>query len=399
VYDSSTDDPATWSGTYLNASSDPDGGVALIRHLNYLLAFGNWSTECLYDNGTPTGSPLAVNQSAKLEIGCASGYSVAKAEQTVLWVGQGLTEGRGVYLMNGMSPVKVSSRHIEKYLNTDDMVGVSAYCMKNAGHTLYVLTLPTSNITFVFDIDEKEWYQWTSVSLTTTVEDSLTFTTTNILGSGIRMINVGDLIVFNSIATNTTNVLEGQQYWVASVTQYVGYYSFTLSISRGGTNITPSDTTVYLLTNRSSGAIENYFAPTFFNGNIDYQSALYALGDDDGKIYKLDPSYTSDNGESIYFRTVLPIVDSGTTKRKFYRRVELIGDKVVGSASIRYYNDDYSTPSTWRTVSLINERPQAFQFGSGRRRAWEILITDNIPVRLDALEVDFDIGRMEGAQG
>jgi hypothetical protein len=321
VYNSASNDPSTWTGAYLQASSDPDGGTGLIRHLNYLMAFGEWSTEFFYDAGNPIGSPLAVNQSAKLEIGCANGYSIAQAEQTIIWVGQTLTEGRSVYLMDGLSPIKISNRYIEKYLNSASMgnmillgqtvSSVASYCMKISGHSLYVLTLSDLNITFVYDLDEKEWYQWTSQS--------------------------GD--------TGTPN----------------------------------------------SGT-EGYFSPTFFNGNIEYQAAIILQDDDTGLFYKMDPSFTNDNGNLIYMRAVSTNTDSGTTKRKFYKRSELVGDKVSGTAWIRHSGDDYNTWSTYRSMDLSASRSILWQNGTDRRRAHEVFVSDSIPVRLEALEIDFDIG-------
>ena len=165
IYGSNIEDPTTWNAlNYISATSEPDGLVAIAKQLNYLVAFGQWTTQFFYDAGNATGSPLNVNLAATLNIGCANGNSVASIEQTTLWVGTSLSEGRSVYLMDGLSPVKVSNRYIDKYLNGDAMTNVRSYCLKISGHSLYVLTLKDSNVTFVFDLDEKAWYQWSSQS-------------------------------------------------------------------------------------------------------------------------------------------------------------------------------------------------------------------------------------------
>ena len=65
---------------------------------------------------------------------------------------------------------------------------------------------------------------------------------------------------------------------------------------------------------------------------------------------------------------------------------------------IRHTDDDYQTWSNYRTVDLSKPRAQLYQSGAARRRAWEFLITDPVPVRLDAAEVDFEIGEMEQDQ-
>ena len=63
--------------------------------------------------------------------------------------------------------------------------------------------------------------------------------------------------------------------------------------------------------------------------------------------------------------------------------------------NIRSSNDDYKTWSAYRTVNLNASRPQIYQTGQARRRAWEFLCTENQPLRLDCAEIDFEIGELE----
>ena len=91
-------------------------------------------------------------------------------------------------------------------------------------------------------------------------------------------------------------------------------------------------------------------------------------------------------------------MDNGSTKRKFYGRLEIIGDKVAATMQIRHSGDDYNTWSNYRTVDLNASRSQVYLSGADRRRAWEFLVTSNAPLRLDAAEVDFRIGEMDQEQ-
>lgn len=313
IYGSNIEDPTTWNAlNYISAVSEPDGLVAIAKQLNYLVAFGQWTTQFFYDAGNTTGSPLNVNSQANLNIGCANGNSVASIEQTLLWVGTSLAEGRSIYLLEGTSPVKVSNRYIDKYLNGDTMTNVRSYCLKISGHSLYVLTLKDSNVTFVFDLDERAWYQWSS----------------------------------------------------------------------------------------QSGGTETYFTPTFFSSQEEYFPGYWFQDESSGLLYSMSPTVYQDSGNGIYFRAVTERKDSGTTKRKFYTRVEPIGDTQSGTLSIRHTDDDYVTWSTYRVVDLSIGRPVLYQLGSSRRRAWEVFSSDNIPIRLQALEMDIHIGEESaGAQG
>lgn len=164
IYTSNVGDPTTWNAlNYISSNSQPDKATGIISHLNYVVAFNAWSTQFFYDAGTSTGSPLLPNASANLEIGCANGNSIAKFEQTVIWVGQSNTAGKGIYLLNGISPNKISNQYIDKYLDADGVTNCTAYGIKYNGHSWYILTLPDIDVTFVFDLDEKVWTFWSSV--------------------------------------------------------------------------------------------------------------------------------------------------------------------------------------------------------------------------------------------
>ena len=315
LYTSNVNDPTTWSALdYISAESEPDSLVGIAKHLNYVLAFGQWSTDFFYDAGNPTASPLAVAQSYKNEIGCANGNSIVQFEQSVAWVGQSKSTGPGVFMMEGVSPVKVSTPYIERCLGNSTLTDIRAYTFKYNGHMFYVLTLHDLNMTLVYDVNEKTWYNWT-------------------------MWAPGD-----------------------SETGVLGIYG------------------------------EQYFRPSFFAGT---SLIYYMLDDDNGTLYTLSDTNYTDAGAPIYYRAVTDIIDSGTTKRKFYNRVEIIGDKVPAIMNIRHTGDDYKTWSTYRQVDLNKTRSQVYQAGADRRRAWEFLCTDAQPIRLDAAEVDFNIGELE----
>ena len=67
--------------------------------------------------------------------------------------------------MDGTSPTRISTPHIERFLEASSMTNVRAYTYKFDGHLLYVLTLHDLNVTIVFDAIEKMWYQWTMYSV------------------------------------------------------------------------------------------------------------------------------------------------------------------------------------------------------------------------------------------
>ena len=315
IYTSDPNNPTVWNAlNYITAEAEPDGLVGIVKHLNYILAFGQWSTDFYYDTGSYPGSPLAIATPYHIELGCANGDSICSFEQTTVWIGTAKEQGPSVYSIMGVSPSKISTPFIDRILNNSTLTDVLAYPLRINGHTFYILTLADLNQTLVYDLNEKQWYQWTMYA----IGDS---------DSGVN-----------------------------------GIYA------------------------------EQYFRPSYFAG---VGETYFLLDDDNGKLYTLSDTYYNDDGAPIYYRSITPIMDSGTTKRKFYHSVEIVGDKIPATMNIRHTSDDYKTWSNYRQVNLNNERPQVYQAGASRRRAWEFLCTDNQPIRLEAAEIDFDIGELE----
>ncbi len=301
--------PDLWNPlNYILVQEEPSPGVALTKHLNYIVALTKWSTEFFYDAGNaPPGSALLPNPSVRIEIGCASANSVCSdIEQTVVWIGDSKQYGKSVYLMDGLSPVKISTKYIEKYLNADaNLSDAHGRSLKIAGHTFYVLTLKDLGYTFVYDLDQKEWYQWTS------------------------LVN----------------------------------------------------------------GVQTYFQPQYY---AKLNGLNLCLSNTDGTLNELDTGVYNDNGSAITIRIVTPNGDSGNTHYKFYRKVELIGDKTSSTWSVSHSANDYVSFSTARSIDGSKTRAMLTQLGSDRRRAWQFVTSSNVAIRIECAELDFDVGRMEG---
>ena len=181
IWNSEPNDPTKWDAlNYITAEAEPDQAVALAKHLNYLIVFGQWSTEFFYDAGSTTGSPLLPNQTFRIEFGCANGDSVVEMEQTVVWVGVGQNNGKMVLMLDGTRPVQVSDASIERILNGSSLENIRAYSLKISGHYFYVLNLLDDDITLVLDVKSKQWCIWTSyVNNQETILDGVFYTSYN----------------------------------------------------------------------------------------------------------------------------------------------------------------------------------------------------------------------------
>jgi hypothetical protein len=149
-------DPWNWHpANTINAEAVPDGGVAIARHFNYVAALGPKTLEFFYDAANTSGSVLNRVSGSIIYAGCASARTLATLKGILFYV----SDGGKVYAVENMAPSRISSPAIERILQAADFSDATAQAFEIPGHTLYVLTLPTSNITLACDLSTKQWFQ------------------------------------------------------------------------------------------------------------------------------------------------------------------------------------------------------------------------------------------------
>lgn len=144
---------------FSSAEGSPDGIVAINVDHRECWVFGTDSIEVWYDAGLQD-FPLQRIQGAFNEIGCVAAFSVAKLDNGLFWLGCD-ARGQGiVYRANGYTGTRVSTHAIEyaiqSYGNISDAV---AYTYQQDGHAFYVLTFPSANATWVYDVSTQAWHE------------------------------------------------------------------------------------------------------------------------------------------------------------------------------------------------------------------------------------------------
>ena len=144
---------------FASAEGSPDNLVSSIVDHSEAWLFGTNTVEVWYNAGN-AGFPLQRIQGAFMEIGCAATYSVAKLDNSVFWLGAD-TRGKGVvYRAKGYSGVRLSTHAVEwqiqQYANISD---ATAYTYQQDGHSFYVLSFPSANATWVYDVATGVWHE------------------------------------------------------------------------------------------------------------------------------------------------------------------------------------------------------------------------------------------------
>jgi len=145
---------------FASAEGNPDNLVSSITDHSEVWLFGTTSVEVWYNAALGSGFPLQRIQGAFNEIGCAATFSVAKLDNGLFWLGAD-NRGQGiVYRSQGYTGLRISTHAIEwqiqQYGNISDAI---AYTYQQDGHSFYVLTFPTAQATWVYDIAAQAWHE------------------------------------------------------------------------------------------------------------------------------------------------------------------------------------------------------------------------------------------------
>ena len=135
--------------------------------------------------------------------------------------------------------------------------------------------------------------------------------------------------------------------------------------------------------------VEGYFKGAFYAKFSNMDLIQHAIS---GVIYEMNPNVYEDYGNPIQVLCRTPLVDFGNSNRKFFSDIQVVGDKIDSFALMRYTNDDYQTFSAWQNINLNNSKSQVSRNGQARRRAFDLLHADNVPLRLQSLECNVEQG-------
>ena len=137
---------------FSSADSQPDAIVTLFDNRREVWLFGTDSTEVWINAGLP-GFAFQRLQGVFLPQGCAAAASPALVGSAIAWLGRDDQGGGVVYIQTGYQATRISTHAIEYaiqgYATMADAIG---YSYQQEGHFFYVLTFPSGNATWVYDL-------------------------------------------------------------------------------------------------------------------------------------------------------------------------------------------------------------------------------------------------------
>lgn len=399
IHGSAIGDVTSWNALNYLTASDPAGvGIALAQHVNYAVSFSDASMTFYYDATNPApGSPLGYAQNLTQQVGCVSAGSIAAVGDSLVFMSK-TENGRSISILDGqaLAPLKISSPSIDSILNLDSLVGVSAFPLAISGRFFYILTLPATKITLVYNLTEKHWTYWASGTLGTPISATLTLgadlkTVSGVLASGTLLPGVSIEVAgaLNPLFNDTFTVLtadgvnftfellynsylidEYANFLVTELGEYITAVQVPVAGAVAGTITIAEHGTTYFSVMASAGA-----------GLV--------LDKASGKVSKISPTTYKDFSGAIDFNIVTANMASDESTRLVrIGSADVRGDKVVSPAYLRYTDNDYQNWSTYRPLNMATDRCRIVRLGATRRRAFHFRHLANTSMRVQELILD-----------
>lgn len=145
--------------SYATAESTPDNITAIITFNRELWLFGAQSVERYYGTGS-SNAPFSRLSGGAMAFGCVAPDSIISLSTGVIWLGVSEFGGNQIVMSAGGLPERISTHALEEeissYSKTSD---ASAYAYQQEGHVFYVISFPSANVTFCFDVSTGLWHQ------------------------------------------------------------------------------------------------------------------------------------------------------------------------------------------------------------------------------------------------
>lgn len=157
---SNVSDLKTWPATsFASTTGNQNNLVGAVSLQREIWLFGEVATEVWYNAGNAYFTFLR-RPDVFVEYGCVAKQSIVQADNSIFLLGKPKEGGAVVIRMNGFTPQIISTDAINYQISTYTTVSDAfAFAYSQEGHTFYVLTFPTANVTWVYDIATQMWHQ------------------------------------------------------------------------------------------------------------------------------------------------------------------------------------------------------------------------------------------------
>lgn len=137
----------------------PDNLVSMIVDHREVYLLGEVSSEVWIDSGL---FPFAFQRipGTSTQHGIAAKFSVSRIGNSFAYVSRNIRGQAQIMMMNGYTPTRISTHAVENTLVDQYITDARAWTYQLEGHEVYVVSFPTLDLTWAYDISTGMWHKW-----------------------------------------------------------------------------------------------------------------------------------------------------------------------------------------------------------------------------------------------
>jgi len=151
--------PITPALSYGNKDGAPDNLVSIIVDHREVYLMGEESSEVWVDAGT-FPFPFQRIPGTSTQHGIVAKFSVARLGNSFAYLSRNIRGQSQIMMMNGYIPQRISTHAVENTLVNQYVQDAVAFTYQLEGHEVYVISFPTLDITWAYDITTSMWHKW-----------------------------------------------------------------------------------------------------------------------------------------------------------------------------------------------------------------------------------------------
>jgi hypothetical protein len=162
-------DGMTWPGIQVNAVSVfPENIVSIKVNHRELWVMGTQHIQPYQNTGSD--NIYDVIPGTLIEKGCAATFAPCRVDNSVFWIDEDERGGRSAWRSQGYTPARISTHAVETDLASYPSASISglvSYAYQEEGHLFWVLYIPGSSWSWVYDVVEGLWHKrasWDAVA-------------------------------------------------------------------------------------------------------------------------------------------------------------------------------------------------------------------------------------------
>ena len=151
--------PISGSTNFSSKDGAPDDLVTLIVDHREIYLLGETSSEVWVDQGT-SPFPFTRIPGTSTQHGIAAAFSVSRLGNSFAYLSRNNRGTAQIVQMNGYVPQRISTHAVENTLTGQTITDAIAWTYQLEGHEVYVISFPTLQLTWCYDIATQMWHKW-----------------------------------------------------------------------------------------------------------------------------------------------------------------------------------------------------------------------------------------------